>query len=42
MKAREWNAGSLAQALHRGEVRVLDDGLLFERALEAVLDGLRR
>lgn len=42
MKAREWNAGSLAQALHRGDVRVLDDGLLFERALEAVLEGLRR
>ncbi|WGV18745.1 DUF1631 domain-containing protein [Pseudomonas putida] len=42
MKVREWNAGSLAQALHRGDVRVLDDGLLFERALEAVLEGLRR
>ncbi|WP_085623773.1 MULTISPECIES: DUF1631 domain-containing protein [unclassified Pseudomonas] len=42
MKVREWNAGSLAQALHRGDVRVLDDGLLFERALEAVLEGLRQ
>jgi len=42
MKVREWNGASLAQALHRGDVRVLDDGLLFERALEAVLDGLRR
>ncbi|MGE8323780.1 MAG: DUF1631 domain-containing protein [Pseudomonas sp.] len=41
MKVREWSAASLAQALHRGEVRVLDDGLLFERALEAVVDGLR-
>lgn len=42
MKVREWNGASLALALHRGDVRVLDDGLLFERALEAVLDGLRR
>ena len=42
MKVREWNAASLAQALHRGEARVLDDGLLFERALEAVLDELRQ
>ncbi|MDZ5112953.1 DUF1631 domain-containing protein [Pseudomonas putida] len=42
MKVREWNGASLAQALHRGDVRVLDDGLLFERALEAVLDSLRR
>ncbi|MNV77582.1 hypothetical protein D3C71_1710170 [compost metagenome] len=42
MKVREWNGASLAQALHRGDVRVLDDGLLFERALEAVLDRLRR
>ncbi|AYG43527.1 DUF1631 domain-containing protein [Pseudomonas sp. Leaf58] len=41
MKVREWNAASLAQALHRGEVRVLDDGLLFERALQAVVEGLR-
>ncbi|WP_447742832.1 DUF1631 domain-containing protein [Pseudomonas laurentiana] len=42
MKVREWNGASLAQALHRGEVRALDDGLLFERALEVVLDGLRQ
>ncbi|BBH44369.1 DUF1631 domain-containing protein [Pseudomonas sp. KU43P] len=42
MKVREWNATGLAQALHRGEVRMLDDGLLFERALEAVLDSLRQ
>jgi len=41
MKVREWNGASLARALHRGEVRVLDDGLLFERALEAVLETLR-
>jgi hypothetical protein len=31
----------LAMALRRGEVRLLDDGLLFERALEAVLEQLR-
>ncbi|WDY57241.1 DUF1631 domain-containing protein [Pseudomonas sp. PSKL.D1] len=42
MKVREWNTVALAQALRRGEVRVLDDGLLFERALAAVLDGLRQ
>ncbi|MEN5140200.1 DUF1631 domain-containing protein [Pseudomonas juntendi] len=41
MKVREWSSTSLAKALQRNEVRVLDDGLLFERALEAVLDGLR-
>jgi len=41
MKVREWSSASLAKALQRSEVRVLDDGLLFERALEAVLDSLR-
>ncbi|MDR2306415.1 MAG: DUF1631 domain-containing protein [Paucimonas sp.] len=41
MKVREWNRAGLAQALRRGEVRLLDDGLLFERALEAVLEQLR-
>ncbi|KAB5617905.1 DUF1631 domain-containing protein [Pseudomonas putida] len=41
MKVREWNSIGLALALHRGEARVLDDGLLFERALDAVLDSLR-
>lgn len=40
LKVREWSGASLARALQRGEVRVLGDGLLFERALEAVLDGL--
>ena len=42
MKVREWNAAGLALALRRGEVRVLDDGLLFERALGAVLESLRQ
>lgn len=42
MKVREWSSHGLAQALRRGDARVLDDGLLFERALEVVLEGLRR
>ncbi|MFK0311666.1 DUF1631 domain-containing protein [Pseudomonas sp. NPDC090233] len=42
LKVREWTAQGLAQALRLGEVRLLDDGLLFERALESVLDGLRQ
>lgn len=42
MKVREWSQAGLAQALHRGAVRLLDDGPLFERALDAVLDGLRQ
>ena len=42
MKVREWNTAGLALALRRGEVRVLDDGLLFERALGAVLERLRQ
>ena len=42
MKVREWSSASLAQALQRHEVRVLDDRLLFERALEAVLESLRQ
>jgi len=42
MKVREWNAVGLAQALRRGAARLLDDGLLFERALEAVLESLRQ
>ncbi|MDR0209066.1 MAG: DUF1631 domain-containing protein [Pseudomonas putida] len=41
MKVREWSGAGLVQALRRGEVRLLDDGLLFERALDAVLERLR-
>ncbi|CAM4032645.1 Thymidine phosphorylase [Pseudomonas reidholzensis] len=41
LKVREWSSAGLAQALRRGEVRLLDDGLLFERALDAVLQRLR-
>ncbi|MDF0730197.1 DUF1631 domain-containing protein [Pseudomonas entomophila] len=42
LKVREWNSLGLALALRRGEARVLDDGLLFERALEAVVEQLRQ
>lgn len=41
LKVREWNRNGLAVALRRGELRLLDDGLLFDRALEAVLEQLR-
>ncbi len=42
LKVREWSAAGLAQALRRGDARLLDDGLLFERALQAVLDELHQ
>ncbi len=42
MKVREWSGAGLDQALEAGTVRVLDDGPLFERALEAVIETLRR
>ncbi|MDZ3993713.1 DUF1631 domain-containing protein [Pseudomonas sp. Teo4] len=42
MKAREWSTAGLAQALRHGEVRLLDDGQLFERALETVVERLRQ
>jgi len=42
MKVREWSVPGLAQALRRGDARLLDDGLLFERALETVLESLRK
>ncbi|HDS1735579.1 DUF1631 domain-containing protein [Pseudomonas sp. BP8] len=41
IKVREWSSAGLAQALRRGEVRLLDDRLLFERALDSVLERLR-
>lgn len=41
MKVREWSHAGLALALCHGQVRTLDDGQLFERALEAVLAQLR-
>lgn len=42
MKVREWSGAGLTQALEAGTVRVLDDGPLFERALEAVIEDLHR
>jgi len=32
---------SLAESLQSGRLRVLDDGMLFDRALEAVIGSLR-
>ncbi|WP_145129137.1 DUF1631 domain-containing protein [Pseudomonas sp. URMO17WK12:I11] len=42
MKVREWSGAGLTQALEAGTVRLLDDGPLFERALEAVIEDLHR
>ena len=39
---REYDAAGLAQALHDGEVKLIEDGALFDRALEAVISDLRR
>ena len=42
IKVREYDAAGLAQALHDGEVKLIEDGALFDRALEAVISDLRR
>jgi len=42
MKASECNRYGLAQALEAGRFRLLDDGMLFDRALEAVIGDLRK
>ena len=42
MKTAECNRHSLAQALETGRYRLLDDGMLFDRALEAVIGDLRK
>ncbi len=42
IKVREYDAAGLAQALHDGEVKLIEDGALFDRALEAVIGDLRR
>ena len=42
MKVREWTAMGLALALQRDEVTLLDDSLLFDRALDSVVSQLRR
>lgn len=42
VKAREWTRSALLLALQQGELRRLDDSLLFDRALDAVVERLRR
>lgn len=42
LKALEKSAGQLALAFKSGALRILDDGLLFERALAAVTGDLRQ
>ncbi|MDU9389882.1 DUF1631 domain-containing protein [Pseudomonas sp. zfem002] len=41
MKVREWSATGLALALQRGDVSLLDDSLLFDRALDSVVSQLK-
>lgn len=41
MKVAEESRRSLAMAMKSGRLRVLDDGMLFDRALEAVIGNLR-
>ena len=41
MKVAEYNRMTLAHAIKRGEVSTLDEGLLFDRALESVIGNLR-
>ncbi|MFQ6573207.1 DUF1631 domain-containing protein [Pseudomonas sp. UM16] len=42
LKVREYSPMALAVALRRGDVRLLDDTLLFDRALDSVVSQLRR
>ena len=42
MKVAEEDRPSLARALKEGRIRVLDDGMLFDRALESVIGSLRQ
>lgn len=42
MKVAEKSRVELAQALEKNELRLLDDGMLFERALEGVIGNLRQ
>jgi len=42
IKVCEYDAAGLAQALDDGEVKLIEDGALFDRALEAVISDLRR
>ena len=38
----EFSAYTLAVALHEGTVKLIEEGALFDRALEAVIGDLRR
>ncbi|WP_165854847.1 DUF1631 domain-containing protein [Marinobacter sp. JSM 1782161] len=40
-KVKEYTLEDVAQALSTGEVSMLDDGLIFDRALESIIDNLR-
>jgi hypothetical protein len=42
MKVLEKTRNSLAAEFQRGAIRLLDDALLFDRALESVIGNLRR
>ncbi len=42
VKVREYNRHELAQALSDGVMRLLEEGLLFDRALESVIGSLRK
>ncbi|MZR62432.1 DUF1631 domain-containing protein [Alcanivorax sp. DP30] len=42
IKIAEFSAYSLAVALHKGAVKLIEEGALFDRALEAVIGDLRR
>ena len=42
MKVAEYNRMSLAQAIKQGRISTLDEGLLFDRALESVIGNLRK
>lgn len=42
IKVQEYSAYTLAVALHNGAVKLIEEGALFDRALEAVIGDLRR
>lgn len=40
-KVAEYQREDLAKALENSEIGMLDDGLIFDRALESIIDNLR-
>lgn len=40
-KVAEYHRANLAEAMAAGEITLLDDGLIFDRALESIIDNLR-